>query len=567
MKKAYHQVLRKPHIAYFSMEIALSSEIPTYAGGLGILAGDTLRTAADLELPLVGVTLISRMGYFRQEISASGEQIEHKDTWKLEDSAIALDAKIAVPIAARNVWVQAWLYVIKGHTHHPIPVILLDTDLTENDPEDRQITHFLYGGNKEYRLRQEIVLGVGGARMLNALGMGIKTYHMNEGHSSLLALELLRQYEREQDAIGPWESKYNFARVKEQCLFTTHTPVESGHDKFPYTIVEQLLDDFIDMNELRRLAGDEHLNMTRLALNLSGYVNGVAREHARTSNSMFPGYRVHAITNGIHPLTWAHYSFAELYDRYIPEWCHESELLVRADEIPDTELWQAHMTAKQQLIELANRLCQTQLHPEIPIIGFARRMTGYKRPDMLFHDIDRLLAIAEKYPIQVVMAGKAHPGDESGKLLIRKIYKHMHELKDRIPMVFLPDYDMDVARAMVSGSDIWLNTPLRPFEASGTSGMKAAINGVPNLSVLDGWWVEGCIEGITGWAIGDATSPEANGNDAGALYDKLEQVVLPLYSNDRDAWLRIMKAAITKNASYFNSHRMMRRYATEAYMR
>jgi starch phosphorylase len=306
--------------------------------------------------------------------------------------------------------------------------------------------------------------------------------------------------------------------------------------------------------------------MTRLALNLSGYVNGVAKKHAMTSNTMYPGFRVHAITNGIHPATWAHQAFAKLYDQYTPEWRHEAELLMRADQIPDDTLRQAHQQAKHDLITLVNSQCNNAFTLDKPVLGFARRMTSYKRPDMLFHDLARLVDIANKFPFQVVLAGKAHPHDEKGKQLIREIYQYMHQLQDKIPIVFMQDYDIDLAQVMVSGSDIWLNTPLRPFEASCTSGMKAALNGVPNLSVMDGWWIEGCIEGITGWSIGDGSSPDGNGYDAESLYDKLEGTVLPLYYDNPEGWCQVMKGAITKNASYFNSHRMMRRYASEAYM-
>jgi glycogen phosphorylase len=309
--------------------------------------------------------------------------------------------------------------------------------------------------------------------------------------------------------------------------------------------------------------------MTRLALNLSEYVNGVAKRHAEVSKTMFPGYRVHAITNGVHPFHWASDPFRALYDRYVPSWCHEPEQLVRADCcIPDDALLEAHAQAKQNLIERVRARTGSALDPKLPILGFARRMTAYKRPDLLFTDLERLKAIARSRRFQVVLAGKAHPRDEGGKQLIEQLHALMRALDGIVPVVYLPDYDMDSARALVAGIDVWLNTPLRPLEASGTSGMKAAFNGVPSLSILDGWWVEGCIEGVTGWAIGNDTGAEDG--DADALYDKLEQVVLPFYYADREApgnWARIMKGVISKNASYFNSHRMMRRYATEAYLR
>ncbi len=559
------EFIHEPRIAYFSMEIALCNEIPSYSGGLGILAGDTVRSSADLELPLVAVTLVSRGGYFRQEIGPEGHQIEHPAFWQPERWARRLEAAVAMSIGGHEVWVSGWLYVVEGHMGGRQPVILLDTDLEVNRAEDRDITHYLYGGDQGYRLKQEMVLGIGGVRMLQALGFEIREYHMNEGHSALLTLALLRRYAYAREDVRPGESPYDIPRVREMCTFTTHTPVESAHDQFPYNLVQPVLGDFVDAATLRALAGVDSLNMTRLALNLSEYVNGVAKRHAEVSRKLYPGYRVHAVTNGVHPFTWCSKPFAGLYDQHLPGWCHEPELLVRADQIPHAAVWEAHRQAKRQLVEKVSALTGVGLDPELPILGLARRMTAYKRPDLLFTDLARLKSIAARYPFQLVMAGKAHPRDTGGKRLIELIHAHIREMTGAVPAAFLPDYDMEIALAMVSGADLWLNTPLRPLEASGTSGMKAAFNGVPQLSVLDGWWIEGCIEGVTGWAIGD-DSPEANGGDAALMYDKLEGLVLPLYYGDRDGWIEVMKGAITKNASYFNSHRMMRRYATEAYI-
>lgn len=563
------EFIHEPRIAYFSMEIALRNEIQTYAGGLGMLAGDTMRSAADLELPMVAVSLASHAGYFHQEIDAQGRQLEHLAAWDIRHWAQPLDAKIAVRIDGRTVWIGAWLYVLEGHMGGRQPVLLLDTDLNENSSDDREITHYLYGGDNVYRLKQEIVLGLGGVRLLQAIGFTIRHYHMNEGHSALLGLELMRRYTYPAEHLRPGESHYDIPRVRDLCSFTTHTPVEAGHDRFPYDLVQRVLDNGFDIETIKRLAGEESLNMTRLALNLSEYVNGVARKHAEVSSAMFPGYKVHAITNGVHPYTWAAESFRQLYDHYLPGWCHEPQLLMRADCcIPDTAIWEAHVQAKQHLIGKMQALSGVSLQPDIPIFGFARRMTAYKRPDLLFSDLERLRAIARNQPFQIVLAGKAHPHDENGKQLIKQLCAHARDLADTIPVVYLPGYDLALAQMLTAGVDVWLNTPLPPLEASGTSGMKAAFNGVPNLSVLDGWWIEGCIEGVTGWAIGDAAGI-ADGN-ARMLYDKLEQVVLPLYyghSGNPGGWLKVMKGAISKNASYFNSHRMMRRYATEAYNR
>ncbi len=561
------EFIHEPRVAYFSMEIALRNEILTYAGGLGVLAGDTIRSAVDLMIPIVAVSLVSRAGYFQQQIDAQGRQVEQAVFWEPEHWARALDAKIAVSIEGRTVWIGAWLYVVEGHMGGRQPVLLLDTDLNENLPEDREITHYLYGGDAVYRLKQEIVLGIGGVRMLQALGFTVRHYHMNEGHSALLGLELLHRYTYPTEDVRPGESLYDLPRVRDLCSFTTHTPIEAGHDRFAYDLVQRVLNNGVDIEGIKHLAGEDNLNMTRLALNLSEYVNGVAKKHAEVSNAMFPGYRVHAITNGVHPYTWAAESFRQLYNHYIPSWCHEPQLLMRADCcIPDTAIWESHVQAKQHLIEKVQILTGVSLDPKLPIIGFARRMTAYKRPDLLFSDIERLKAIARHYPFQIVLAGKAHPQDKNGKRLIEQLHAHARDLAGAISVTYLPDYNIELAQLLTAGADVWLNTPLPPLEASGTSGMKAALNGVPSLSVLDGWWIEGCIEGVTGWSIGDvAGMADNNGHE---LYDKLEHIVLPLYySNDRSNWIKVMKGAISKNASYFNSHRMMRRYATEAYIR
>lgn len=553
-------------IAYFSMEIALAHDIPTYAGGLGVLAGDTLRSAADLALPMVGVTLASRAGYFQQKIDSLGRQIELPQMWDPALHAQLAAAKVAVRIERRRVWVGSWVYLIKGLAGASVPILLLDTDLPENSVEDREITHFLYGKDAAYRLKQEIVLGVGGVRMLLALGFNIRKHHLNEGHSALLAMELLNRHKRPQRALRPGESPYDAPVVRSQCIFTTHTPVEAGQDQFDYAMVERIADgDFMDFHEVRKLAGEDRLNMTRLALNLSDYVNGVAKRHAEVSQRMFPGYEMHAITNGVHPHTWTSEFFARLYDNTLPGWRHEPEQLVRIDQLPDQAIWDAHANAKQRLLDRVKETTGSTLDPSKPIFGFARRMTAYKRPDLIFSDLERLRSIAKQRPFQLVMAGKAHPNDEGGKHLIERLHLYMRELGDDLPMVFLHGYDMHLALDMVSGVDVWLNTPLRPLEASGTSGMKAAFNGVPSLSVMDGWWLEGCVEGVTGWAIGTSEIC-CESDDQQDFYNKLENKVLPLYYGDRAGWIAVMKGAIGKNASVFNSHRMIRRYAAEAYM-
>jgi glycogen phosphorylase len=555
-----------PRIAYFSMEIALEGAIPTYSGGLGILAGDTLRSAADLELPMVAVTLASRGGYFRQEIDAQGRQVERREYWEPSAHCTPVGAKVGIDVAGRMIWVTGWLYVIQGHMNGRQPVLLLDTWLPENRDDDKELTHYLYGGDATYRLKQEIILGIGGTRLLSALGFRIRQYHMNEGHSALLGLELLNRHARNERDLQPGESPYDVPYVRSRCCFTTHTPVDAGHDKFAYSLVQELLDGFIPIEVLKRLAGQENLNMTRLGLNLSEYINGVAERHAEVARRQFPGYRVRAVANGVHPWTWTHPVFRAIYDRYFPTWCHEPEQLMKVDCcVPDAVLQQAHAAAKQQLLSLVKALSGVILKPECMTIGFARRMTEYKRPDLLFTDLERLRVLAREHPMQIVIAGKAHPRDEGGKRLIERLHRIAADLAGDVPLVFLPNYDMNMALPLIAGVDVWLNTPMKPLEASGTSGMKAAFNGVPQLSVLDGWWVDGCIEGVTGWAIGDAAE-SSNGNAASELYRKLSEVVLPLYYHDADGWMRLMKGAIGKNASMFNSHRMMRRYATEAYI-
>jgi len=559
---------RVAHVAYFSMEIALRSEIPTYSGGLGVLAGDTLRAAADLSLPMVAVSLVSKLGYFRQTIDSNGKQVVSTDAWDPTRWAAPLDARVCVAIEGRRVWVGGWVYMLNSPGGGAAPIILLDTDLAENASSDREITATLYGGDNEYRLKQEIVLGIAGARMLHALGIEVLEYHMNEGHSALLTLELLRRYAYSESEVRPGEPHYNIPRVREICNFTTHTPVQAGHDHFDYPLVERVLGSFVELAVLKQLGGSDALNLTRLALNLSEHVNGVAKRHAETSRAMFPGYHVSAITNGVHGVTWTAPSFAALFDLRLPGWRFDPALLVRADCIlTDEEVWHAHEQAKAALRERVRAACGVELDPARATLGFARRMTSYKRPDLLFSDLSRLRAIAKQTPFQLLVAGKAHPHDEAGKLLIERLHAHARELAGDVQVVFMPGYDMALASLIIAGVDVWLNTPQPPLEASGTSGMKAAFNGVPSLSVLDGWWLEGCLEGVTGWAIGNGEATQLGQTDAESLYVKLSRDVLPMFYEDRTRFIAMMKAAIAKNASYFNAHRMMQRYAVEAYVK
>lgn len=558
-------------IAYFSMEIALRPEMHTYSGGLGVLAGDTAKSCADLGLPIVFITLVCRQGYLRQEIDPAGRQVEHADPWNPSEFAVPLRAKVAVLLEGREVWVRPWLHVLSSPIGSRVPVLLLDTDLEENTADDRRLTDRLYGPGSDYRLKQEAVLGIGGLRILQALGFDIRKYHLNEGHAALLALDLMRRSPRGHDPVTRDALPYRLTPVREACIFTTHTPVEAGHDRFDYGLFEHVLQGYVDTGAVRRLAGDDALNMTRLALNLSGFVNGVAARHARTTTRMFPGYDIRAITNGVHLPTWAHPAMRELFNEQFPSWAYEPEMMVRADQLPPERVWAAHRRAKADLIAEVGHRTGVLLDPDKPLLGFARRMTAYKRPDLLFQDIERLRQINARLPFQVVLAGKSHPSDEPGKALIERIHQHIRELAPELTMVFVPNYETRLAGFLVSGVDVWLNTPTPPLEASGTSGMKAALNGVLNLSVLDGWWLEACIEGVTGWAVGhdgDAGHHEGGAAVASAedLYSKLEQVVLPLYHHDRERWVWMMGQAISKVACYFNTQRMMRRYAAEAYI-
>lgn len=561
----------EPKIAYFSMEIGLRDDMPTYSGGLGVLAGDTVRSAADLNLPFIAVTLVSRKGYFRQEIDEKGRQTELPAAWEPSKFMALAPEKVYITIEGRPVYIQAWIYFVESLLGTNIPVIFLDTNLPENSPEDRSLTDYLYGGDEYYRIKQEAILGIGGVRMLNELGFQIKKYHMNEGHAAFLTLELLREYKKDIETVWDESHIWDFEAVRDLCVFTTHTPLESGHDKFSYELYNRMFNDFFPEKILRKLAGEDHINMTLLGFNLSEYVNGVAKKHGEVSRHMFPGYKINAITNGVHSYTWTSDDLKKVYDKYLPGWANEPEIFVRVGVIPDEELWEAHLKAKKKLIDYVNSLSDAAMDYETLTIGYARRMTAYKRADLLFTDIDRLEKIGTG-KIQIIYSGKAHPRDTEGKRLIEKIFSYIQRLKGRIKIAFIQNYNMKTALKLISGVDVWLNTPLRPLEASGTSGMKAAHNGVINFSVLDGWWIEGHIEGYTGWSIGLApteigTDNNINEMDAEDLYKKLENTIIPMYYNDRKTWIRMMQNAIGKNAYYFNSHRMMRRYVTEAYIR
>jgi len=491
-------------IAYFSMEIGIDPAIPTYSGGLGVLAGDTIRSAADLQVPMVAVTLLHRKGYFHQRLDGSGWQREEPVEWVVENFLKEMLPRASVTIEERKVHIRAWQYQVQGVSGYKVPVYFLDADLPENSELDRTLTHFLYRGGQRYRLCQEVILGIGGVRMLRALGYDrIGRFHMNEGHSSLLTLELLN--EEAKKAGRRRIHLEDVEKVREKCVFTTHTPVPAGHDQFPLDLVNRVLEHSEAILEMRDVFCCEGLlNMTYLALNLSHYINGVAKKHGEVSRLMFGGYSIDAITNGVHAATWVGKSFQELYDRYIPGWRQDNFSFRYALNIPRQEVWEAHQQAKRRLIQNVNQESHIEMEENIFTIAFARRATTYKRGDLFFYDLQRLRNISSKTEkFQVVYAGKAHPQDQGGKELIKRIFQARDLLKPNIQVAYLENYDIELGKMITAGVDLWLNTPKPPLEASGTSGMKAALNGVPSLSVLDGWWIEGHIEGVTGWAIGE----------------------------------------------------------------
>jgi glycogen phosphorylase len=583
-------------VAYFSMEIALQNAMPSYSGGLGVLAGDTVRAAADIKLPMVAISLLYRSGYFTQRLAEDGTQTEEPVVWRVEDFLKEESARVTVPLENRRVELRSWRYDVKGVHGFIVPVYFLDAALESNAEQDRALTGSLYGGDAYYRLCQEVLLGVGGVRMLRALGhTDLTRYHMNEGHAAMLTLELLGE---EAEKAGRTSTRgEDIEKVRSKCIFTTHTPVPAGHDRFPMEyltrafpdqngffdlkdassadLVKRILQaeqDFPDMQEAARAGAS--LNMTYLALSLSTYVNGVAKLHGETSRKMFPQVPIEAITNGVHAGTWVSPAFAELFDRYISSWREDNYSLRSALGMPPEELWASHLIAKHDLFEAVRTKTGLTLDPDVFTVGFARRATGYKRADLILTDLDRLRQIAKNAgKFQIVYAGKAHPHDGGGKDIIRHIFSAKKALKRAVTIVFLDEYNMEVGGKITAGVDLWLNTPQFPLEASGTSGMKAALNGVPSLSILDGWWVEGHIEGVTGWSIGESrlsAGPQTavdNNADVQSLYHKLESVILPMFYKDRAKYLSVMQHAIAINGSFFNTQRMVQQYVTDAYLR
>ncbi len=559
--------LQRNMVAYFSMEIALEPGMPTYSGGLGVLAGDTLRAAADAGVPMVAVTLLHRKGYFRQHLDARGEQHESACEWSPETFLEPLEHRVEVMIQDRPVHVGAWRYPVRGMDGDLVPVYLLDTDLPENDSWDRTLTDHLYGGDGRYRLCQEVLLGLGGVAMLRSLGYGdLETYHMNEGHSALLGLALLEGRPASDAARAP--TRQDVDAVRSRCVFTTHTPVAAGHDRFDRGLVQEVLgEERTHTLELIGSLSDGTLNMTYLALFFSHYVNGVSMRHEQVSQGMFPSYPVNSITNGVHATTWTSAPFQRLFDQHIQEWRRDNRYLRYAVGIPLEEIASAHREAKLQMLQEVGRRAHADLDPAVLTLGFARRTTQYKRAGLLLSEPERLRSIAQQVgPLRILYAGKAHPEDERGKSLIRQVFEAAAAVADAVPLIYLEEYDLELARLLCSGVDLWVNTPQRPYEASGTSGMKAALNGVPSLSILDGWWIEGHVEGATGWSIGETWDAESDDTaDSHALFDKLELEIAPTFYQRPDAYTSVMRSAIAINGSFFNAQRMVSQYLEAAY--
>lgn len=556
-------------IAYFSMEVGLETDMPTYSGGLGVLAGDTIRSAAELNVPMVAVTLLHREGYFYQKLDENGVQNEEPVQWVVEDFLKPLDKIVTVNLEDRQVKLKAWKYEVNRLGRNSVPVYFLDTNLPDNSDWDRTLTDHLYGNDTYYRLCQEIILGIGGVRMLRALGHNqIDRFHMNEGHAAFLTLELLKE---QCEAAGRDSiSEEDIETVRSKCVFTTHTPVPAGQDKFPMEEVKKLLNNHPCLQISDLITHDGALNMTYLALILSHYVNGVAKKHGEISSHMYAPYRIDSITNGVHVTTWTSQPFQDLFDKYIPGWREDNFNLRYALSIPGPEIWQAHMQAKRELIHYVNRETNKGMDTDILTLGFARRAAAYKRADLLLSNIERLKEVYSKAgPFQIIYAGKAHPKDQQGKELIQRIFRAINALNSDIKITYLENYDIQLGKLLTAGVDVWVNTPMPPMEASGTSGMKAALNGVPSFSILDGWWIEGCIEGITGWSIGhngrDTETERDTEQDASALLDKLESTIIPIYYNRPEQFRCIMSHCIALNGSFFNTQRMVQQYVLKAY--
>ena len=538
-------------VGYFTAEIGLWSELHTYSGGLGVLAGDHVKSAADAEIPLVGVTLVYRKGYGRQHLDKDGVQTE---TYRDLDPAKHMQdtgMEISLPLDGGELWAKVWRAEITGVSGHVVPVYFLDTFHPKNSEKHLELGLTLYGGDDWVRIRQEYLLGVGGLRLLDKLGLEVDGLHLNEGHCTFALLEMLgKGWTREQ--------------LAKRVLFTTHTPVPAGHDRFEWDAVEEVLGDLMpsDAKQLVIDAGDpeegRRISMSHLAVALSGPVNAVSNLNAWVASSMFADHHIAPITNGVHHITWTSPMMADLFDKRLPGWREDPTKLAHAGKIPTQDLAEARDVARKVLRELVQTSTGVRLDKNRLTIGFARRFATYKRANLVFSDIERLREIGAG-KIQFVFSGKAHPRDEGGKALIKSIFDSAKDLEEEIPVAFLEDYSMATGLAMTGGVDIWLNNPIRPMEASGTSGMKAAMNGVPNCSILDGWWPEGCEHGVNGWAIGEADDERDDVRDAKNVLDVIENEVLPAWNEGDEKWCEIMRASIATSAR-FTGARMISDY-------
>lgn len=554
-------------LAYFSMEIMLRTHIPTYAGGLGILAGDLLRSCADMQIPAAGMTLVYNGTFFNQVFNPDGTQSYKELEWRKSDQFTKMPHRIELTINDQQVSVGCWRYDIVGYDGFVVPVYLLDTDYITNPQWARDITSNLYAGNGEMRISQELVLGMGGVQMLKKIGYeSVDIYHMNEGHAAFVPLALMPDH------------NYQDADVKKKCVFTTHTPIPEGHDTFDYELAYTYGKSYFPWH-IRKLAGEDRLDMTRLALNMSKYSFGVSQKHGEVSHNMFPGYPIGAITNGVHHRTWIGSTMQDLYNEHMPEWINNPSALSQAvTKLPDDALFNTHQECKKILVNFVNHhltsntTLEGREHPDQDelfdvdtlTIALARRPVAYKRPLLIYHDLERLVRIAAGR-VQIIQSGKSHPDDDVSHRIVRDILHMSKKLKGIVRIVYLENYSPKLARLLVSGTDVWLNSPMKPLEASGTSGMKAAMNGILNFSVLDGWWIEGyksCPD--AGFSIGTMDSANNDEADADDLYTKLEHTLIPLYYENRTEWIRRMKNAITLGA-YFNTNRCIEEYKSKAW--
>ncbi|MEY3011873.1 MAG: alpha-glucan family phosphorylase [Pseudomonadota bacterium] len=542
-------------VAYISAEFGLTTRLPTYSGGLGILAGDHAKAAADLGLPLVGVSLWYHQGYGLQRIDEQGEQHLDFPRTRPEDVVESTGVELDLQLEGQTVHVRVWRYDVIGRGGQIVPIYFLDTMDDRNEPEWQDVSRMLYGGDTMNRLRQEAILGIGGYAAIRALYPEAELRaHLNEGHTAFFATELLRA------------SGGDVAATRARCHFTTHTPVPAGHDVFDREDVERVLGDHIDAETIA-LGGPERLSMSVLALALSDTCNGVSELNAKVASEMFPGRQIDGLTNGVHFDTWVHPEMGAVFDAHVGGWRDDPFALEGVRDLEDAgfdaDFDAARRVAKSELCEFVNASTGLGFDPEILTIGFARRAAPYKRAMLIFHDIERLLSISDGR-LQLVFAGKAHPNDVRGRQLVARLVRTARSLRGRLRVAFLQNYSMWHGRMLTSGVDIWLNNPTRPMEACGTSGMKASLNGAPNFSVLDGWWAEACQHGDNGWALVEAHDDEDDVRDAESLYRVLENEILPTYYDTPDRFRAIRKAAVA-TAPRFSARRMVLDYSGRYY--